>query len=292
MPHGACRRIRRGPPDCALFQAAGETSRRICALPTMPPSSIHPPGCDIVLKTDGIIGGVHFFRRRSRPIRSARKRLRVNLSDLAAKARKAAGIPAHAGAAGGNRRTRGLRRSPAVSARMPMLFNCPLFGGDTDRTPGPITISVAAVRRGAAGQDAAPRRRQARRPPGCHRHHWRCALGLLAAPRSGMPPHGGGLRRAKQRARSSAISFRSRARRLPSASGDHASAAMDVSDGLAGDLAKLCRASGVQPTIEAARVPLSQLARAALARDAGAHRDHPYRRRRLRDPGQRAAGQS
>jgi thiamine-monophosphate kinase len=47
--------------------------------------------------------------------------------------------------------------------------------------------------------------------------------------------------------------------------GHYASAAMDVSDGLAGDLAKLCRVSGVTVAIEAARVPLSQPARAALA---------------------------
>jgi thiamine-monophosphate kinase len=45
----------------------------------------------------------------------------------------------------------------------------------------------------------------------------------------------------------------------------HASAAMDVSDGLAGDLAKLCAASGVSASIEASRVPLSAAARKAVA---------------------------
>ena len=45
----------------------------------------------------------------------------------------------------------------------------------------------------------------------------------------------------------------------------HASAAMDVSDGLAGDFTKLCRASQVAAEIEVARVPLSDAAKAALA---------------------------
>ena len=43
-----------------------------------------PVGCDLVLTTDGLIGGVHFFP--DDPADAvAKKALRVNLSDLAAK---------------------------------------------------------------------------------------------------------------------------------------------------------------------------------------------------------------
>src|SRR5215470_18467815 len=50
-----------------------------------------PPGCDLVLTTDGIIAGVHVFP--DAPADAiARRALRVNLSDLAAKGAKPAGF--------------------------------------------------------------------------------------------------------------------------------------------------------------------------------------------------------
>jgi thiamine-monophosphate kinase len=50
----------------------------------------------------------------------------------------------------------------------------------------------------------------------------------------------------------------------------HASAAMDISDGLVGDLGKLCRASHVMADIAVATVPLSEAARAVLTDEAAA----------------------
>jgi thiamine-monophosphate kinase len=45
---------------------------------------------------------------------------------------------------------------------------------------------------------------------------------------------------------------------------------MDVSDGLAGDIAKLCRASGVAAEIDVSRVPLSEAVCAAVSAEATA----------------------
>src|SRR5262245_4192369 len=105
-------------------------------------AAIAPPaGCDLVLKTDGIVGGVHFFPD-DPPDAVAKKALRVNLSDLAAKGARPLGflltlaLPKEIGDAWLAPFARGLGADAD-------LFGCPLFGGDTVLTPGPVTISVA-----------------------------------------------------------------------------------------------------------------------------------------------------
>ena len=111
-------------------------------LPTMPPRSRRPPGHDLVLKTDGLIAGVHFFP--DDPADGvARKALRVNLSDLAAKGATPLGFLLAIALPKGFSEdwlaafARGLGEDAE-------RYGCPLLGGDTDSTPGPITISISA----------------------------------------------------------------------------------------------------------------------------------------------------
>src|SRR5690349_12231300 len=98
-------------------------------------------GHDLVVTVDAIVEGVHYLPD-DPPDTIARKALRVNLSDLAAKG----AIPA------GFLLTLALRQADEawLSAFARGLgedvtaFGCPLLGGDTVSTPGPVMISITA----------------------------------------------------------------------------------------------------------------------------------------------------
>src|SRR5882724_7186649 len=105
-------------------------------------------GDDTVVTTDAIVEGVHFLTD-DPPDTVARKALRVNLSDLAAKGATPAGFVLTLALRAADDAwltlfARGLGSDAG-------LFGCPLLGGDTVSTPGPVTISIAALGRVPAG---------------------------------------------------------------------------------------------------------------------------------------------
>lgn len=219
------------------------------------------PGTDVVLKTDAIIGGVHFFAEDdARDV--ARKALRVNLSDLAAKGATPLGflvslaLPNDTGADWLARFAGGLREDAES-------YQCPLFGGDTDRTPGPVMISIAMF--GSVPQGAMVRRAGAK--PG----HRVFVTGTIGDAALGLALRQGADWRLDAAQREHLLSrylLPQPRNALAEIVRAYASASMDVSDGLAGDLTKLCRVSGVGASIDVATVPLSDATRAAIVADA------------------------
>jgi thiamine-monophosphate kinase len=219
-------------------------------------------GEDIVVTTDAIVAGVHFLPD-DPPDTVARKALRVNLSDLAAKGATPAGFVL----------TLALQRADeswlAAFARGlgedAAHYGCPLLGGDTVSTPGPLMISITAFGRVPVGTMV---RRDGARPG-----DWVMVTGTIGDATLGLDLLKGGAAAAALQHDVAAREVLIGRYRVPqprnalaAALRAHASAAMDVSDGLAGDLAKLCAASGVSATIDLPRVPTSPVAAALLGR--------------------------
>ncbi len=211
---------------------------------------------DLVLTTDAVVEGVHFLPN-DPPHTIARKALRVNLSDLAAKGATPAGFLL----------TLALRSADpaflepfaAALGEDAASYRCPLLGGDTVSTPGPLMISVTAFGRVPPGRMVRRDRLRAGDLIVVSGTIGDAALGLdvLQGRLTELTPDQQAflIDRYRQPQPRSALAAAVR---------DHAGSAMDVSDGLAGDLAKLCAASGVSATINAAAVPLSVAGRAAL----------------------------
>lgn len=223
-----------------------------------------PPGCDLVITKDAIVAGVHFLPD-DPPETIARKALRVNVSDLAAKGADplgfllAAAWPADIDEAW----IAAFAQALGVDAA---LYGCPLLGGDTVRTPGPLTLSVTALGSAPAGRMAPRTGARAGDALYVSGTIGDGALGLHVRLRARPAPAWIGPLDAAHRNHLEARYLTPQPRvGLRHAVRDHANASMDVSDGLVGDLAKMMRASGTGARVELARVPLSDAARAAIA---------------------------
>jgi len=220
-----------------------------------------PEGQEIVLTCDTIVEGVHFLKD-DPPDSIAHKALAVNLSDLAAKGARpyvyllALSLPAGVTVSWLEAFASGLR---ALQERAGIV----LVGGDTTRSPGPLSLSVTAL--GLVPQGHAVLR-----------------LGAKASDRLYVSGTIGdaylGLRVLQDPALARTLGFSEEDMafvidryRRPQPRNDlallvrnFAQGAIDVSDGLVSDIEKLCQVSHVGALIEASRVPLSPAARKAV----------------------------
>lgn len=216
-------------------------------------------GEQYVLKTDAIVEGIHFFA--DDPAADvARKLLRVNLSDLAAKGAIPVGYLLTM-ALPKSRNDRWLAAFSRGLAADRRKYRIGLFGGDSVATRGPTVLSLAAIGRVAQGR--AILRTGAR--PGDVVY----VSGTLGDAAFGLAAIKGRLPRVSRAARH----YLERRYRLPEPRlgfgrrlTEIAHAAADISDGLVADLGHVCTASAVGAIIETARLPLSAAARSVVAR--------------------------
>ncbi len=221
----------------------------------------------LLVTTDMLIEGVHFDLTTCSPHQLGRKALAVNLSDIAAMG----GTPRHAlmalaaPSATPARMLRELYRGLCAEARR---FKVSLVGGDTCASPAGLTLSLTVL--GEVPRGEAVTRAGAR--PGDR--IW--VTGTLGGSAAGLAALQRGLGAKETRDRWLRRGIRRHLLPEPRCRAGRqlaarrvASAMLDLSDGLASDLARLCEESGVGVRIFADRLPLDPAARRLAPRLGG-----------------------
>ena len=195
----------------------------------------------ILFKTDAIVDGVHFDSRTARPEEIGHKAIARPLSDIAAMA----GVPTFAVVAMVCPRTAReawLKRIMIGMEKSANRFKTAIVGGDLKSHAGKLSIAVAML----GTLPGEPIRRKDARPGD--------SIAVTG-------PLGGSILgkhlRFAPRVRE-ALDLRKRYR---------LHAMIDISDGLATDLAHVCNESGVGATIDEDRIPISGAARRLARRD-------------------------
>lgn len=219
-----------------------------------------PAGQELVITTDTMVEGIHFLPN-STPDLLARKLLRVNLSDLAAMGAQpyfytlSTALPADLPAGWLESFAAGLNADQGC-------YGIHLVGGDSVRTDGPMVLTLAAhglVEAGTAiGRD------------GARAGDLICVSGTvgdavlgLRVLQRGIPGLTGGVAdhlAGRYRLPAPRCALGRRLRGL-------ASACLDLSDGLAGDLDHICSTSGLGARVDLSELPFSEAAATAIATD-------------------------
>eukprot|EP00439_Symbiodinium_sp_Y106_P089480 s1_g2016.t1 len=218
------------------------------------------PGYDLVFTKDAIAEDRHYLP--GDPADTvARKLLRVNLSDLAAKGATPCGYLLSCAWSSDTslewmeRFVEGLRQDQVA-------FGLHLWGGDTIKTDGPSVFSLTAIGEVPTGQMVTRSGAQVGDDVWVTGTIGDAALGLRAA-QGEFADLAADARNAlieRYRIPKPPVAFGSKLSRV-------ASAAIDVSDGLLADAGHLCRASNIGIEIEVGSIPLSGSVRACLAQD-------------------------
>ena len=214
-----------------------------------------PADHELVVTKDMLVEGVHFLRD-DPPDLLARKALRVNLSDLAAK-----------GATPRNYLL-GLSVAPWISdewltrfaaglADDQKRFAVMLSGGDTTATKGPLTVSITAIGTVPLGRVI---RRKGARPRDVV--FVTGSIGDAGAGLAVLKGEGVGLSDFDRSALISRYQLPEPRVSLGRQLLGLASSALDVSDGLLADLGHIAHISDVRISVDAAKVPVSRAARA------------------------------
>ena len=218
------------------------------------------PGNDLVFTSDQITASVHFFPT-DQPADIAWKALAINASDLAAKGARPLGYMLNLALPESPKRewmhdfAKGLRSAQEN-------FGCHLIGGDTDLTPGPLVIGVTIV-------GVVPSGRFVPRQGAANGDHV-FVTGTIGDSALGLRAHSDPSAFPELSANDRAFLAGRYLRPIPrlvlaDTLRAHASAALDISDGLLKDLTRLAGSLGL--LLDFGLVPLSKAATAVLAKD-------------------------